>query len=221
MTTKTYYKITFPDNTCYIGATTRCWKRRMTEHRCESKQSKHQNYNIQAVYDKYGYDDWVYEWLFVGTGSKKYHSIRENTLISQEPRSINIRDGRLVLVGGPTYHINYSQTWTDEYNKTKKIRDLERYYKNKEQVSIDNKIKRNNMTLEQQELKKRLDRGYQQAKKDNMTPEELKEYKKQNSIAHKQRRNNMTLEQREEKKRRDREYRQRKRDEKKRSGDNK
>lgn len=99
MTTKTYYKITFPDNTCYIGTTSKHIYERWGTHLGDVRSTKgHTNKNVQAVYDKYGYDDWVFDVLFVEEGDKRYHSIRENTLIQETPNTLNINVGKYVLL---------------------------------------------------------------------------------------------------------------------------
>mgnify|MGYP003652523474 CR=1 FL=1 len=114
MTTKSYYKINFPNNTCYIGVTVNLHKR-MISHKCRCNKGKHDNRHIQEVYDKYGYDSWIVEELFSETGDKEYHKIREYNLIQETPNTINLNTGRECLLSRTEYSRSPQQ---HEYNKT-------------------------------------------------------------------------------------------------------
>tara|TARA_B110000977_G_C10716862_1_gene353575 strand:+ start:105 stop:557 length:453 start_codon:yes stop_codon:yes gene_type:complete len=96
MKTKTYYIIKFPNDTCYVGSTIN-YKQRVQTHKTKVRCNSHDNRNVQAVYDKYGLDDWVFEILFTEQGDKDYHSKREHIIIQETPNTLNIDDGRECL----------------------------------------------------------------------------------------------------------------------------
>ena len=225
MTTKTYYKITFPDNTCYIGCTIE-YNIRRSYHLNLSSKHKHTNRNIQAVYDKYGSnDEWVFEVLFVETGDSERHKQLEYNLIKETPNTLNLKDGRECLVVGHKRKIK-DRTYAREWAR-----------KNKERLNKLDRDKRANETPEQR--KERLTK--KQHQRDNRTPEELEEFRRKNSIRQKIRRSGPKGEEirrkdrerykriqdkeipehREKRLSRQREYDRRKRDEKKRGKDNK
>tara|TARA_B110000977_G_C10906581_1_gene427489 strand:- start:365 stop:808 length:444 start_codon:yes stop_codon:yes gene_type:complete len=141
MTTKTYYKITFPDNTCYIGTTKIHPYERWGKHLTDARLSYHKNKHVQVVYNKYGYDEWVFEVLFVETGDKKHHSIRELTLIKETSNTLNIDDGRYALSSKRDYY-NKPNTYKEYYinNKAKK-----KAYNDKQ--SIARRLEKNNKEI--------------------------------------------------------------------------
>ena len=98
MITKTYYKITFPDNTCYIGTTKIHPYERWGKHLTDARLSYHKNKHVQVVYDKYGYDGWVHEWLGYETGDKQHHNKIEFGYVQADPKALNIDDGRKSLL---------------------------------------------------------------------------------------------------------------------------
>jgi len=133
MQLKTYYKITFPDNTCYIGSTIdfrrRCWA-----HQGHVRLNKHANVRVQAIYDEYGYDDWRYEILFEETGNKEYHKIREHTLIQETPNTLNMDTGRLCLIGNKEYQKGYLKGNREELNKKQRIKGKKYRLENREKI---------------------------------------------------------------------------------------
>ena len=126
MTTKVYYKITFPNGTCYIGRT-KNFKYRLGDHIRECKRNEHKNPKMQSIFDEYGCDEWVYEWLFVGVGNKKYHSQREYSIIQTTPNTINTLIGDYALF----------DSWGEYYNQNEKRKAYDKAYKikHKERLS--------------------------------------------------------------------------------------
>lgn len=118
---KTYYKITFPNNKCYIGSTInfrkRCWA-----HQSHVRHNKHANTEVQTIYNKYGYDDWKYEILFEETGDKEYHKIREHALIQETPNTVNKDTGKLCLIGNIAYQKEYLKQNREELNRKQRIK---------------------------------------------------------------------------------------------------
>ncbi len=144
MTTKIYYKISFPNNTCYIGKA-KNYKYRMAFHKCKVKKGTHVNKNVQAVYDEYGLDNWIYEWLFVGTGTKDYHQKREYELIQDTPNTINIFDGKHILLD-EVGKAQYMKTWAEDRGE-----ELVKY---QSQYYLDNKEHKQKSTKEYREKNK-------------------------------------------------------------------
>ena len=67
----TIYKIAFPNGKCYIGQTSKHEYIRWGQHLNECGYNIHNNKSIQAIYDEYGYDDWVFEVLQRETSDDK------------------------------------------------------------------------------------------------------------------------------------------------------
>ena len=147
ITTERHYKITLSNGSTYYGRTTQSGNKRYQGHQSDVRCNTHHNKHIQEVYSKYGYDDWVHEWLGYETGDRHHHNKIEFGYVQADPKSINIDDGRKSLLS-------------------------------KEQI-------------------KEQDRLRSQRKIDNMTPEELKEYRLITSLKETHRRANETPEQRE------------------------
>ncbi len=93
LTTQQYYRITFPDGSTYYGRTTQLGNKRYIQHLSSSKLGKHDNKHIQEVYNKYGSDGWVHEWLGTETGDLEYHNKIEYGYVKSDPKSLNIHNG--------------------------------------------------------------------------------------------------------------------------------
>ena len=178
MTTKTYYKITFPDNTCYIGCTIEYNTRRLY-HLSISNKHQHTNKNIQAVYDKYGSnDEWIFEVLFEETGDSEHHKQLEYNLIQETPNTLNLKDGRECLVVGVKRLLKnrvYAREWARDNKEYLNRLDRERRANERANESEEDRTKRlkkqNNRrkkwTPEKLEEYRRKDREYQQRKRNN------------------------------------------------------
>ena len=123
------YKITFPNNKCYVGISKNP-KVRYTSHRSLCSRGKHTNAEMQSIYDEYGYDDWVFEVLSYDIGDDEYHSNMENKIIAETPNTINTYDGKWVLLSEK----EKIQTLKNAANK--------QYWDNKTQILASNKLKR-------------------------------------------------------------------------------
>ena len=97
LTTERHYKITLSDGSTYYGRTTQSGNNRYSRHQSHLKAGTHKNKHIQEVYNKYGYDDWVHEWLVEETGDLDHHNNIEFGYIQSDPKSINVRVGSWVL----------------------------------------------------------------------------------------------------------------------------
>ena len=128
--TKTYYKITFPNNTCYIGSTIN-YRKRCQQHKSKAKLNECENSNVQAINEKYGYKDWVYEILFEEKGDKEYHSKREYTLIQDTPNTLNIEDGRKCLIGQSEYDKKYLKNRWNGMSKEEQQEQNRKVYQSK------------------------------------------------------------------------------------------
>ncbi len=95
--TKTYYKISFPNNTCYIGTTRVHHFERWGNHLNSARRGKHENSQVQKIYDEYGCDEWVWDVLFKETCDKHQHKINEYQLIKETPNTLNIQTGKYAL----------------------------------------------------------------------------------------------------------------------------
>ncbi len=162
ITTEQYYKITFPDGSTYYGRTKHHIYERWGNHLQTARLNTHRNKHIQTVYDEYGYDDWVFEILFVKVYSKDQHSICENTLIHDDSKALNIR-------------VKYT-------SKQRKLRDEEI----KQQYRERYRIKRSNMTQEEIDKRNKISNERLKKRLKNRTPEEI-EFKKQYDREYQQR----------------------------------
>ena len=134
MTTKIYYKISFPNNTCYIGKTNNL-KRRMSEHKTYARYNTHPNKNFYLIYKEFGYEGWSVEWLFIGTGIKEYHKVREHSLIRDTPNTINLNKGQRCL-------LNSRQEYYQENKEKIKKQVIERASKNRDEINRKQREKR-------------------------------------------------------------------------------
>ena len=141
ITTERHYKITLSDGSVYYGRTT-IEDKRYYQHLGDARRGNHDNKNIQEVYNKYGYDDWVHEWLGYETGDLKHHREIELGYVQSDPKALNINTGDYIL-GDPK-----------EYDRKKHI---EKY---------------DNMTPKELKEFRRKDREKKQLIRDNETPEE-------------------------------------------------
>lgn len=147
ITTERHYKITLKDGSTYYGRTTQPGDDRYNQHQGDVRRNKHPNKNIQESYNKYGYDDWVHEWLSTETGDKQHHDQIEYGYVQADPKALNINKGKWVICedGGLEYNRVYQQQ------------------------------RRDKETPEQKEERRHEGREYQQQKRDNETPEEREE----------------------------------------------
>ena len=134
MTTKIYYKISFPNNTCYVGKTNNL-KRRISEHKTYAKYDTHPNKHFHLIYKEFGYEGWLVEELFQETGNKEYHKIREHTLIRDTPNTINIHKGQRCL-------LNSLQEYYQENKEKIKKQVIERASKNRDEINRKQREKR-------------------------------------------------------------------------------
>ena len=144
LTTETYYKIVFPNNTCYIGRSDSV-DTRYEAHKVKVNNGIHLNSKVQEVYDKYGLDGWSLEKIYTATGDNSFHSQNEFDLIQLTPNTLNKYDGRYTLLSG------------EEKSEYQKNASSEHYYQNHEYYK---KLSRDKHTLnkEQINLKKRQKR---------------------------------------------------------------
>jgi len=90
MKTYTLYKITFPNNTCYIGQTSNHVYIRWGDHLSRAQAGIHINTRIQEVYDKFGYDEWKFEVIQTEVSDDlSYISLLEQHYIKQTPNTLN------------------------------------------------------------------------------------------------------------------------------------
>ena len=149
--TERFYKLTFQNGSTYYGRTI-LEDKRYDCHKNDVKSYKHHNKHIQEIYNKYGYDGWVHEWLFYRTGTDKELGKVEFKLIQADPKALNIHDGKRALLSEEEkkkYHKDYShQAYhkNPEHHKTK-IKIFKE--NNKERLSQERKDKRANMTPEE------------------------------------------------------------------------
>ena len=147
ITTEQHYKITLSEGSTYYGRTTLPGDQRYELHKSDVRCGNHPS--LQEVYDKYGYDDWVHEWLGWETGNNQHHNKIEFNRVQADPNALNIYDGRCRLLEGG---------W-------------------KEYISKYQQEKRNSWTPEELEEFRREDRERARKKRANRTPEEHEEYK--------------------------------------------
>ena len=162
ITTERYYKITFPEGSIYYGRTTQGGER-YKKHLSMVRRDRHPNKHIQEVYNKYGYDDWVHEWLFYETGDKDYHSRIELGMIQANPKSLNIKDGRYIQLSEEEFKQKNKEeskirfdNETPEQSKERKAKQRKRYHLN-----------RQNETPEQREKRLTYHREYERIKREN------------------------------------------------------
>ena len=117
MRLKTYYKIKFPNNTCYIGCSIGP-KKRIANHKWMLKYQRHPNPKVQESYNSCKGKNVIYEILFSEKGDKDYHSKREHTLIQETPNTLNIDNGRWTLLDQTVYN----------KNKTPEQKEIQRKY---------------------------------------------------------------------------------------------
>jgi hypothetical protein len=158
ITTERHYKITLKDGSTYYGRTTQSGNKRYNQHLSQSRLGKHENKHIQESYDKYGYDDWVHEWLGWETGDNDYHNKIEFGYVQADPKALNINDGKRALLDEDEereYLNKYAQEYrnkniktilknnkknnktrleneTPEQREKRRLYDSEKYYRNKE-----------------------------------------------------------------------------------------
>ncbi len=95
ITTEQHYQIILSNGSTYYGRTT-IGNRRFSNHKSRCKRGEHSC--LQEVYDKYGCDDWVNNWLGWETGDLDYHNQIEFSRIQSDPKSLNILKGDYVLL---------------------------------------------------------------------------------------------------------------------------
>ena len=130
ITTERHYKITFQDGSTYYGRTTQLGNKRYNVHLCHAKKGKHSNKHIQEIYNKYGSDNWVHEWLGEEIGDLEYHNKIELGYVQSDPKAINIRDGSCILDRkkyGREQNQALRNAWSlekrEESNRKQRVRD--------------------------------------------------------------------------------------------------
>lgn len=142
ITTERHYKITLTDGSTYYGRTAQSGNDRYSQHRSTVRRGVHDNKNIQESYNKYGYDGWIHEWLGYETGDKLHHDKIEFGYIQADPKSLNILDGRVVLLT------------TKEHNKRVRNKMTPKELEKDRRKDRDKQRKRRlNETLEQKEIR--------------------------------------------------------------------
>ena len=206
ITTERHYKITLTGGSTYYGRTTLLGNKRWNIHTFDLRRGKHPC--LQEVYDKYGYDDWVHEWLGWETGDLQHHRQIEFGYVQADPKSINIRKG---------YYLLLSEEEKKEYNYQKTLNETpEQREERLSPIRTRSNTIRWSMTPEELKEHRRKGKEDSQRKRDNETSKQREE----RLIKEQQKRDNKTPEEYEQYRRRDREYYRRSK-EKKRSGDNK
>ena len=87
ITTERHYKITLSDGSTYYGKTKHHIYIRGCNHLQTARLGIHKNKHIQEVYNKYGYDDWVFEYLSTETGNRDHHNQIEFGRVQADPKS--------------------------------------------------------------------------------------------------------------------------------------
>tara|TARA_B110000977_G_C10635750_1_gene321984 strand:+ start:75 stop:500 length:426 start_codon:yes stop_codon:yes gene_type:complete len=135
ITTERHYKITFQNGSTYYGRTTQPGNKRYNDHLTKARKGKQSNKYIQEVYDKYGSDDWIHEWLGTEIGDKHHHDRIEFGYVQADPKSLNIKDGRRVL-NKKEYdwqnHLKRQNARTPEEHEEHNRKQREYYQKNKQ-----------------------------------------------------------------------------------------
>lgn len=80
------YRITFPDDTFYIGQTSNS-NRRFKNHLSEAKNGYHKSKTIQHKFDEYG--QMKFEVLLELEGDKSYINLVERIMIEDHPNVLN------------------------------------------------------------------------------------------------------------------------------------
>ena len=87
------YKITFPNNTCYIGQSSKHEYERWGKHISQCSLGKHENRYVQNAYDKYGVDSWGFEVMHrEESGDKKFVNEIERRMINKYSNCVNIKN---------------------------------------------------------------------------------------------------------------------------------
>ena len=90
MKTYTIYKIVFPNGECYIGQTSKHEYVRWGQHLEKASTNRHEGKKFQAIYDEYGYDDWVFEVLQrEDSDDTSYVGLLEQSYVDKHPLCIN------------------------------------------------------------------------------------------------------------------------------------
>ena len=152
------YRIEFPNGQFYIGKTSQVfvWMR-WANHIETVTRHKHNNKNIQEIYDDYGCHSWKFEVLLeLESDDSCYVSLMENTCIMDHPNTVNLRTvTKPVRIGvkrkddPKAYYKAYRKEWdiqnsySKKYYQKNKDKLKEYYQSNKERISkkyYDNKV---------------------------------------------------------------------------------
>ena len=98
ITTERHYRITLTGGSTYYGRTIQPGDGRYDRHLSCVRLGTHPNKHIQESYNKYGYDDWINEWLGWETGDLEHHRQIEYGYVQADPKSLNIHDGKVALL---------------------------------------------------------------------------------------------------------------------------
>tara|TARA_B110000285_G_C14773915_1_gene445311 strand:+ start:182 stop:598 length:417 start_codon:yes stop_codon:yes gene_type:complete len=134
ITTERHYKITFPEGSIYYGRTTQGGNKRYNEHLCAVKKGKHGNKHIQEIFNKYGCDGWIHEWLGEETGDLEHHRNIEFGYTQSDPKALNIWDGRYALLEDRQYKQAIRDAHTPEEREEYNRKERERYHKRKQKI---------------------------------------------------------------------------------------
>ena len=107
----------------------------MSEHKTYVRYNTHPNKNFYLIYKEFGYEGWSVEWLFIGTGTKEYHKVREHSLIRDTPNTINLNKGQRCL-------LNSRQEYYQENKEKIKNQVIERASKNRDEINRKQREKR-------------------------------------------------------------------------------
>tara|TARA_R110000796_G_scaffold212440_1_gene328549 strand:+ start:173 stop:595 length:423 start_codon:yes stop_codon:yes gene_type:complete len=135
---------------------------RYKQHLGQARRGDHENPNIQEVYDKYGYDDWVHKWLSTETGDKRHHDTIEFGYVQSDPKSLNVKTGKISLLSEEDH---------------------------KERGRLQQQRRKENMTPEELEESRRKQREYMTQLRNNETSEQREERLRKQGIYNKQKRN--------------------------------
>jgi hypothetical protein len=162
ITTERHYKITLTGGSTYYGRTTQPRNDRYQHHQSSCRRGVNKNKHIQEIYNKYGYDDWVFEYLSTETGNIDHHNQIEFGRIQADNRSINLDTGRRALVKEED-RLSYYKKNNDNKYKNLTPEELKEYRQTK--LELTNKWLES-LTPKKREEKKRKDRERQQRKRE-------------------------------------------------------
>ena len=127
----TIYRITFPDDTFYIGRTDNYYYRWGT-HIQDARKGRHYNSLIQDIWNEYGDEDWEFEILLELEGDVSYISLMEASCIEGHPNLVNNRQVWKSKEDRDAYYYNKA------YNTDERIKkQVERKIKQEDKAIIE------------------------------------------------------------------------------------